>query len=423
MAKVFFYTQGCANNQTDSETMAGILEEDGYEVVESPNNADCLVINTCTVKNATETQFFRALKQFKKKPTVIAGCIAQTDKEKLHGYSLIGTTNLHHISEVVEETLNGNQVIFTKRENSERLNLPKIRQNSFVEIIPINRGCLGNCTYCKTKAARFNLQSFNKDAILKQAENAIKEGVKIIHLTSQDTAVYGQDLAETESEKNIQLPVLLKELCSLEGNFKIKLGMGNPDHYIKMLPQLIEAFKHEKMFKFLHLPVQSGNNKVLDDMKREYTVEDYKKIIMEFKKAIPEMQIMTDLICGFPTESDEQFEDTIRLIEETRPDSLNISRDSARPKTLAASWKQLPTHKSAERSRKLAYVFEKIAEENSRQWKDKVFNVIIDEEGRQGTNTINGRNESCRQIVVKNPDNEIKLGDIIKVRIIETHKY
>src|SRR3989338_4405626 len=389
MAKVFFYTQGCANNQTDSETMAGILEEDGYEVVESPNNADCLVINTCTVKNATETQFFRALKQFKKKPTVIAGCIAQTDKEKLHGYSLIGTTNLHHISEVVEETLNGNQVIFTKRENSERLNLPKIRQNSFVEIIPINRGCLGNCTYCKTKAARFNLQSFNKDAILKQAENAIKEGVKIIHLTSQDTAVYGQDLAETESEKNIQLPVLLKELCSLEGNFKIKLGMGNPDHYIKMLPQLIEAFKHEKMFK----------------------------------KAIPEMQIMTDIICGFPTESDEQFEDTIRLIEETRPDSLNISRYSARPKTLAASWKQLPTHKSAERSRKLAYVFEKIAEENSRQWKDKVFNVIIDEEGRQGTNTINGRNESCRQIVVKNPDNEIKLGDIIKVRIIETHKY
>ncbi|MBI3032891.1 tRNA (N(6)-L-threonylcarbamoyladenosine(37)-C(2))-methylthiotransferase [Candidatus Woesearchaeota archaeon] len=426
--KVFFYTQGCANNQTDSETMAGILKEDGYDIVNAPESADCLVINSCTVKNATETEFFRTLNKLPKKPTVVAGCIAQTDQEKLKGFSLIGTTNIHHITDVVEETLEGNQVIFTKRENSIRLNLPKIRKNPVIEIIPINRGCLGHCTFCKTKAARFNLQSFEKQAILQQAQQAIKEGVKEIWLTSQDTAVYGQDLETREEEnnsnnKNKELPELLKALCNLEGTFMVKLGMGNPDHYLKMIPNLIEAFKHKKMFKFLHIPLQAGNNEVLANMERNYTTEEYKYIITEFKKAIPQIHIMTDIICGFPGETDEQFEDTLKIIEETKPDSVNISRYSARPKTVAATWKQLPTHVIADRSRKLTELFDKITLENNEKWIAWEGAVLIDEEGKQGTKTMNGKNACYRQIVVNDPEQKLKLGDIVHVKVIEAKEY
>lgn len=426
--KVYFYTQGCANNQADTETMVGILKEDGYDIVDAPESADCVVINSCTVKNATEVEFFRAVNKLPKKPTIIAGCIAQTDPEKLRGFSLIGTTNIHHITDVVEETLEGNHVIFTKRENSVRLNLPKIRKNPVIEIIPINRGCLGHCTFCKTKAARFNLQSFAKEAILKQAQQAIVEGVKEIWLTSQDTAVYGQDLIQgtTEEEikkRNKQLPELLSTICNLEGTFMIKLGMGNPDHYLKMLPDLIEVFKHKKMFKFLHVPVQAGNNDVLTNMQRNYTIEEYKHIITEFKKAIPHLHIMTDIICGFPGEIDEQFEDTLKLIESTKPDSVNISRYSARPKTVAAAWKQLPSHVIADRSRRLTELFDKITLENNKQWLNWEGAVLIDEHGREGTKTMNGKNACYRQIVVKDHEQKLKLGDIIHVKIIEAKEY
>ena len=206
--------------------------------------ADLVIVNSCTVKHTTETNFkklLRKLNQLKKK-IVIAGCISQTDPEQLEEYSLVGTTQLNKIVEFVEETLAGNTVkILERSKTNPRLNLPKIRKNPIVEIIPISQGCLGNCSYCKTKAARFDLLSYDKKAILCQAKDAIKQGVKEIWLTSQDTAVYGKDIGST-------LIDLLKSLIKLKGDFKIRLGMGNPNHLSKIIDKLLPLFKSKKLF-------------------------------------------------------------------------------------------------------------------------------------------------------------------------------
>ena len=279
MHKIFFITQGCSNNVADTETMQGILQKEGYGIVQTAEQADLIVINSCTVKNATEKDFFRCLKALPKKPIVIAGCIAQTDPEKLPEVSLLGTTQINNITYVVEQTLQGNRIILTKKENNQRLNLPKIRKNPIIEIIPINRGCLGSCTFCKTKAARFNLLSFETEAILQQIKTAVNQGIKEIWLTSQDTAVYGLDIGCT-------LPILLQKILALDGTFMVRLGMGNPDHFKLYINELAEIFRHPKMFKFLHIPIQAGNNAVLNAMKRNYTKEEFFEIVQKLRKKI-----------------------------------------------------------------------------------------------------------------------------------------
>ena len=215
-------------NFSDSEVMAGLLEKQGFKIVKASipddgiKKADLVIVNSCTVKNTTEINFNRLLRNLnsKNKKIVIAGCIPQTDSEKLEKYSLVGTTQLNKIVGVVEETMAGHIVKFLERSKTNpRLNLPKIRKNSLVEIIPISQGCLGNCSYCKTKAARFDLLSYDNKAIICQAKAAIKQGVKEIWLTSQDNAVYGYDLSKGKNNKKLTLIDLLKDLIKIPGKF------------------------------------------------------------------------------------------------------------------------------------------------------------------------------------------------------------
>ncbi|MBI5392826.1 tRNA (N(6)-L-threonylcarbamoyladenosine(37)-C(2))-methylthiotransferase [Candidatus Woesearchaeota archaeon] len=413
MHKIFFFTQGCSNNVADTETMQGILQQDGYEIVKTAEQADLFVINSCTVKNATEKDFFRYLKTLPKKPLVIAGCIAQTDPEKLAGLSLLGTTQINNITDVVEQTLDGNKVVLIKKENNQRLNLPKIRKNPVVEIIPINRGCLGNCTFCKTKAARFNLQSFEKEAILQQVKTAISQSIKEIWLTSQDTAVYGLDIG-------LALPALLREILALDGAFMVRLGMGNPDHFKLYIDELTQIFLHPKMFKFLHIPMQAGDNDVLKAMKRDYTREEFSEIVQRLREKIPEITIATDIICGFPEETDEQFNETLKIIEQLKFDVINISRYSARPKTFAATLPQLAGGVIAERSRKITELFESQLPEINKKWIGWQGIVIIDDYGKEGTQTMLARTHTYKQVVVKG---DFALGEMLHVKIVRVDEY
>lgn len=419
MSKICIITFGCSLNISDSEIMAGILKEHDFEMVSAPALADIIIINTCTVKHTTETNFWKLLKNLKEKgkPIIIAGCIAQTDPERLGEFSLIGTTQINNIAFAVEETLAGNIVKMAAKQHADsifRFTLPKIRRNPVVEILPISQGCLGSCSYCKTKAARFELQSYDLDAVICHAKAAIKEGVKELWVTSQDTAVYGQDI----KNKKVNLAALLKKLAGIKGDFMIRLGMGNPGNVLKCLGELIDAFKLPKMFKFLHVPVQSGNNDVLKAMNRDYTVEGFKTTIKRFRQQIPNITIATDIIAGFPGETDEQFYDSLKLIREIRPDVLNISRYSARPKTKAALLPQLPGGLIKERSRILTQTFEHISFERNRKWNNWAGCIIIDEKGKEGTNTMIGRNPFYKPVIVDNPkDKPLKLGESLRVRI------
>jgi len=411
--KVFIQTYGCAHNQSDSEAMAGVIEKKGFVITKNPDEADVMLVNSCTVKTPSENSLFRSIRNTNKK-TILAGCVPQADMKMLHerfkDNSVIGVFQLHQAGEVVEQTLQGNIVhaIAREKDRKSRLNLPRIRRNKNIEIIPINMGCLGTCTYCKTKFARGDLFSYDEEEILKIINTT---DAKEIWLTSEDTGAYGLDTGST-------LPKLLRRILSSENEFKLRLGMCNPNWVYKYLDELVEIFKHPKMFKFLHIPVQSGNNKILEQMKREYTREEYIEITKRFRKEIPDITISTDIIVAFPGETDEDFEETMNLVRETKPNVLNVSRFWARPGTAAAKLKMVLGMTSKERAIAVSDLFGEIAAQENKKWKDWRGKIFLDEIGKN--NTLVGRNYAYKPIIISG---DYELGTEVTVQVKETTKH
>ena len=395
MERVYIETSGCSINQSDSEVMAGLLKKAGFELVDKLENSDLVILNTCTVKGPTEHAFWKRIEEIKGsgKNIIIAGCIAQTEPEKLKDYSLIGPSQVNNIVSVVEETINGNTVALLVKEKNPRLNLPKIRRNNVVEIVHICAGCLGDpCAYCKVKDARGELFSYDKDAIVKQVSDAVKDGVKEVWLTAQDTGCYGLDIGTNLVE-------LLKSVVALKGDFKVRVGMMNPNHVVSMLDGLVAVFRSDKLFKFLHIPVQSGNDVVLGRMRRKYSVDDFKRIVGRFRREFPEITIATDMICGFPCEDEDQFQDSIKLVRDTNPDVLNISRFWPRPGTEAASMDgQIHGNETKKRSQTLTSVFKTIMAVRNERWIGWKGEILIDDIDKD--NSVVGRNYSYKPIVV-----------------------
>ncbi len=407
MTKVFFRTFGCALNISDTEVMQGCLAEQGYDIVDDPDDSEVIVINTCAVKKPAEKKFFRYLDEAKsmRRPVVVAGCIAQALPEKLKGFCLLGPGNLGRIAEAIEETMHGNPVVMLEKADSPRLGLPKVRKNRIIEIIPICRGCLGECTYCIVSQARGEFKSYPKEDIIHQAEMAVAKGAKELWLTAQDTGCYGMDIGSS-------LPELLEAVAKIEGEFFIRVGMMNPDHAMAMMDRLIPAFRDEKVFSFLHVPVQSGNDRILGKMGRRYSAADFRELVQRVRKEIPDMTIATDMICGFPGETDEEFADSLRLVEELRPDIINISRFGSRPRTRAAKMFPLSGRIIKERSRKLTSVFVWNAFETNKRWRGWEGQIIIDEAGKDRSWV--GRNHSYKPVIV---EGDYSLGRVMDVRI------
>jgi threonylcarbamoyladenosine tRNA methylthiotransferase CDKAL1 len=416
MTNVYIETYGCSQNFADSEQMAGLLKEAQFKIILDFENADIVIINTCTVKSPTDTAFFKRLQEIKEKYpykiVIVAGCIAQTEPKKLAKYPLVGTKQIQNIVEVVEEALNDSIIKMLDQNEMPPLNTPRVRKNEVVAIIPISRGCLGACSFCKTKFARGKLCSYTIDEIKKEAQLMLKEDVKEIWLTSQDTGCYGFDIETT-------LPELLTELVKIPGNFKIRIGMMNPNHLIKIKDQLFPLLNNEKIFQFLHLPLQSGNNTVLKLMNRKYTREGYLQLIKEIRFFFPEMTIATDLIVGFPTETDEYFWDTQTAVREFTPDVVNISRYWVRAGTKAAEMKQLLGETVKHRSRIIRDICYNITKMQNEKWIGLEGNIIIDEFGKESGQFL-GRNKSYKQVLIKG---NFKLGDVVKVKIEKVTPY
>ena len=413
MTKIYIETAGCSHNFADSEQMAGLLKEAKFEVINELEEADVVILNTCTVKTISENNFYKRLKEVEEnhpyKIIIIAGCIPQTEPKKLKKYTLVGTKQIHNIVEAVEEALNDNIVQMLEIGEMPPLNLPRIRKNPVVEIIPISRGCLGACTFCKTKQARGNLQSYSIEDIKKEVQAAIKDDVKEIWLTSQDTGCYGFDI-------NTNLAKLLKELVQIQGEFKIRIGMMNPDHLVKFRDEFFEIFANEKIFNFLHIPLQSGSNKVLENMNRNYVVEEFNYLVKQIKERFPQTTLATDIIVGFPGEKDEDNWQTLTTIRELSFDVINISKFWSRPGTKASKMKQLPTEVIKHRSKVITDIFHNIFRLQNERWFGWSGSIIIDEIGTEENQFI-GRNSSYKPVIV---EGEFKLGQILNVKIVKT---
>ena len=402
-------TFGCSANQADSEIMAGLLDRAGYNLVDTAEKADLVIVNSCIVKGTTETHVFKEINRLKglKKKIIVAGCMPQTRiyTNELKDVSVLGVFETDRIVDAVKAVLAGKKISWLSTKKKEKLCFPRLRKNPVIAVVVISSGCLGHCTYCLVKLAKGKLFSYPENAIVQEVKTALEEGCREIWITSQDCAVYGFDIGTN-------IINLLKKILALEGDFKVRIGMSNPNHILKNLPALIGLYKNPKMFKFLHMPIQAGNNRILKLMDRLYTVEDFKKIITEFRKNIADITISTDLICGFPSETDSEFTDSLNLIMWLKPDVLNLNMFWPRPGTLAAKMKQLKPGIGRKRTRTVTAEADKIVLEKNRGWIGWTGQVLIDEKGKKGG--FVGRNFAYKPIVLKG---KVKLGSFVKVKI------
>jgi threonylcarbamoyladenosine tRNA methylthiotransferase CDKAL1 len=396
--KIWVKTYGCSHNVSDSEYMEGILSNFGYRMEANKDDADLWLINSCTVKDPSEAAFMHLVNKGKeiKKPVVVAGCVSQADQsiKGLEDVSVVGIANIDRVVEVVEQTLEGHIVKMTGKKSLPSLDLPKVRRNPLVEIIPLSTGCLGSCTYCKTKHARGKLGSYALDAIVERAKIAISEGVAEIWLSSEDTGAYGIDLGTNIGELLLALIAILPdERPDGSGSVMLRVGMTNPPFILEHLEVVAKVLNHPKVFAFLHVPVQAGSNRVLLAMNREYTVEEYRRVCDYLIENVPEMTVATDIICGFPTETEADFDLTMNLIDDYKLAITNISQFYPRPGTPAAKMKRIKTQIVKNRSRRLTKVFESFdpyqhfpGQMNVKVW----FNTEISDDGAHSVGHTKG---------------------------------
>ncbi|KAK6491616.1 threonylcarbamoyladenosine tRNA methylthiotransferase [Huso huso] len=421
--KIWMRTWGCSHNNSDGEYMAGQLAAYGYKMTENPSEADLWLLNSCTVKNPAEDHFRNSIKkaQEQDKKVVVAGCVpqAQPRMEYLKGLSIIGVQQIDRVVEVVDETIKGHSVrlLGQKKDNGKRLggarlDLPKIRKNPLIEIISINTGCLNACTYCKTKHARGDLASYPAEELVERARQSFLEGVCEIWLTSEDTGAYGRDIGT-------DLPTLLWKLVEVipEGAM-LRLGMTNPPYILEHLEEMAKILNHPRVYAFLHVPVQSASDSVLMDMKREYCVADFRRVVEFLKEKVPGITIATDIICGFPGETDEDFWETMKLVEEYKFPSLFINQFYPRPGTPAAKMEQVPAQVKKQRTKELSQLFHSYNPYDHKVGERQ--HVLVTEESFDAQYNV-AHNKFYEQVLVpKKP--EFK-GKMIEVDIYETGKH
>ncbi|MCX7765416.1 MAG: MiaB/RimO family radical SAM methylthiotransferase [Candidatus Sumerlaeia bacterium] len=290
------------------------------------------------------------------------------------------------------------------------------------------QGCLGECSYCQTRLARGELHSYPIDRIIARIKRSVtRDGIKEIWLTAQDTGAYGLDIGTN-------LIQLLRQITEIKGEFRVRLGMTNPEHLLPILPDLLEVMTDLRFYKFLHLPLQSGSDRVLRAMRRKYTVREYMLIVQAIRNHWREFSLATDIIAGFPAESESDFQETLQILEEIRPAVINRSHYSARPFTPAAEFPQLPSAVISERSRRLSQLVEKLCREDNQRWLGWNGEVLIDMQ--KEPDSVISRNLAYKPIIIplqeepsfniqctvkeqqtKAQHQQLRLGEVVRIKV------
>ncbi len=390
-AKFHLETFGCTANAGDTMRMRAILKSEGHEIVEE-READVVIVNTCTVTKRTELNVIKRLKELKEegKEVVVAGCMAAAQPD------------------LVRSILDADVTMVTPQDIYGYNDEQELDFDGVIAVIPIAMGCVGKCSYCIVKRARGELRSYKPEKICEAVRSAVERGAKEVRITAQDCSAYGWD------SYGIKLPELLELITSVEGDFRIRVGMMNPFTLIHILDELLEAFDSMKIFKFFHLPVQSGSDKVLGDMRRNYKAADFVEIVNSIRKRFKYSTICTDFITGFPTETEADFFSSLNLLETVKPEKVNITRFSSRPGTEASKLKDLLEREKKRRSRIFSAVYHRIASAKNNELKGKKLSVLVTERGKKGG--VIGRDTSYRTIVIKRG---LPPGATYKVRVKE----
>lgn len=381
--RAYVEAYGCALNFGESREIEDLLSSKGWELCSDPSESDLVVIVTCVVIGTTERAMVKRIRQLASAPRiVITGCMATASRDKaLHACPhalLVPPGDLAALSDLLED--------------AGRSPLGHAPRRDSYGIVPIATGCRGSCSYCITRLARGELRSRSFERISEAVSKAVAEGPNEVQLTAQDTAAYGSDLGT-------DLPSLVRRLCGLPGDFRLRVGMMNPASAHPIRVALAEMYQELKVFKFLHLPVQSGSDSILADMRRGYTVREFEETVAEVRRAVPDVTLSTDLIVGYPGETDEDHMLNVELVRRVRPDIVNVTRFSARPGTSAAEDpRQVPGWKAKQRSRELTAVRFEVALDRNNEWVGRRVRALATERGKGGSTIL--RTDEYKQVVV-----------------------
>lgn len=412
--KIYLETHGCTFNQADTDIMANILAKK-YDIVYDVEEADVIILNTCYVKLPTEQKMITKIRKYKTefpdKKLIIGGCMVEVDDKRLEKFAgddcWIGPHKLDKVDEVVEKAINGEVVHEYGKTRAIKAGKGKKNSESLVHILQICEGCNGQCTFCCTRIARGFLISYPIDVIVEEAKDAVEHGCKELQVTAQDTACFGMDTGESFAD-------LLNKLGAIEGDFRIRVGMMNPQSIKNQLHEVIDAFKNnDKIFNFVHLPIQSGSPKVLKEMNRKHTLDEYKYILNEFRKEIPQMSLATDIIVGYPTETEEDFNQTLELLKEIKPDIVHISKYMHRPGVKSNHLKEIDHNIMKNRSHRVNQVKTEVMLEKNKEYENTIQNVLITSKGSSGGYV--GYTDSYKNVIV----DEAEIGSFMDVKIIE----
>lgn len=415
--KTFYLkTYGCAYNKVDSQIIREILKKNNF--IETPIQISYfIIINTCAVKGVTENKIMHQLKilsqKFFKKKIIITGCLPQITNSTLKKIinlvpsfsAIIDVNSIHKINLILEEILKGkkNLIIKSGKKIDKSKFLLNYPQNNTTSIIPISEGCLGSCTYCCVKNSRGISYSFDLENILNQVKYQLRRGKKEIFLTAQDCSCYYYD--------GLNFIDLIKKILTLNQRFYLRIGMINPTFFIDFFDDFIKFYQNKKLYKFLHIPIQSGSDEIIKKMGRNYEIQPLKEKIKNLKKEIPKLTIATDIICGFPGETQGDFIETLSFVKWLNPEILNISKFSPRPGTLAKKKPQIKSEIIKIRTRDLTNLYNRIKLEHFRKWINWKGEILIIKKIKN--NLFFGKNIYYVPIFIK----EGKIGTFIKIKI------
>ncbi len=450
---IYVEVHGCTANYGDDEIIRAVLEQRGNRIVESIGEADILFLVTCIVIDTTEQRMLSRLRIFAKtgKKIVVAGCMASARREAaleiIPNAIFIKPADAALAADVIEGT--------SAPLPSSKPEIP-VRHSSTRAIIQISEGCASSCTYCITRKARGKLVSYDPEKIVECCRRAIESGCKELWITAQDSGVYGMDLKNAKCvnqesrfanraissegigvwgetpfivrgyqkyrthqkcrmppSPELRLPELLRSISEIPGDFRIRVGMMGVKGAIRNLDGLIEAYRLPKVYKFLHLPVQSGDDAVLKRMARGYKATDFEKVVRRFRAEFPGIMLSTDVIVGFPGESEGAFGRTIDLLRSAKPDIINVKRFSPRPGTKAYKFpERTPTQTLKERSRKVAALQRRIGLELGKRYVGKEYSALVSEETKNGAALV--RLDNYKPVIIKD---KIPIGRRVKVKV------
>jgi len=386
-------------NYGESREIEDLLASRGWELSSTPEGCDLVVVSTCVVIETTERAMLKRLAELRDSPRlIVTGCMATACREKAEavvpGASFVSPGDIDAVATVIEDTRMGQTIRRPPQRNS-------------YGIVPIATGCLGNCAYCITKIARGDLSSRHPSGIIESVRSLASSGPIEIQLTGQDTAAYGLDIGT-------DLPSLVREICAIPGDFRLRVGMMNPRSALPIVKQISDAYAEQKVFKFLHLPVQSASDEILAHMERGYRVADFRMFVDAVRKVVPEMTLSTDIIVGYPGEKEEDHMANLDLIREVKPDIVNVTRFSPRPGTRAAEeGGHVIGWKAKQRSREVTALRFGVALDRNRKFVGRKTMALATERGKQGTTIL--RTDAYKQVVV--PE-ELVLRKFYEVEIV-----